>query len=94
MGTAGRIQNCQIGVFLAYGSGWGRALIDRELYLPKAWTKDRARCIAAGIPQDRDFATKPQLAQTMIESALQARVSFARSQAIKPRGKSGRCGCG
>ena len=48
-GTAGRIENCQIGVFLAYASGGGRALIDRELYLPRAWTEDRARCAVCGV---------------------------------------------
>jgi SRSO17 transposase len=88
-GTAGRIENCQIGVFLAYASGWGRALVDRELYLPKAWTEDRARCTAAGIPQDRDFATKPQLAQAMIERALQAQVPFAWVTADEAYGQVG-----
>src|ERR1700761_29360 len=48
-GTAGRTQNCQVGVFLAYASGLGRTLIDRALYLPKTWTDDRGRCRAAGI---------------------------------------------
>src|SRR3954454_22960951 len=51
-GTAGRIENCQIGVFLAYASGRGRALIDRELYLPKEWAQDPARRKAAGIPHE------------------------------------------
>jgi SRSO17 transposase len=58
-GTAGRIENCQIGVFLAYASGNGHALIDRELYLPKKWTEDPARRAAASIPQEVRFATKP-----------------------------------
>jgi SRSO17 transposase len=71
-GTAGRIENCQIGVFLAYASRLGHALLDRELYLPKEWTDDRARCRQAGIPQDRRFATKPQLAQQMLARALGA----------------------
>ncbi|MDH6283994.1 IS701 family transposase [Prescottella agglutinans] len=75
-GTAGRIENSQIGVFLAYASDRGRALIDRELYLPKAWTEDRERCRAAGIGDDVEFATKPELAQTMIERALDAGVPF------------------
>ncbi|MFC9769783.1 IS701-like element ISRhosp2 family transposase, partial [Rhodococcus jostii] len=75
-GTAGRIENSQIGVFLAYASDRGRALIDRELYLPKAWTEDRDRCRAAGIGDEVAFATKPELAQTMIERALDAGVPF------------------
>src|SRR5436305_4418150 len=58
-GTTGKIDNCQIGVFLAYATGTGRALIDRELYLPRAWTDDRPRARAAGIGADVDFATKP-----------------------------------
>ena len=67
-GTAGRVENCQVGVFLAYAApDGGRALIDRELYLPKKWTEDRDRCRAAGIGDDVAFATKPQLARQMIE---------------------------
>src|ERR687894_742497 len=57
-GTAGRIENCQIGVFLAYASSRGQTLVDRELYLLKEWTNDRPRCAAAGIPEERTFATK------------------------------------
>src|ERR671915_560648 len=57
-GTAGRIENCQIGVFLAYASRHGQTLLDRELYLPKEWTADPARGRPAGIPADRRFATK------------------------------------
>ena len=75
-GTAGRIENSQIGVFLAYASDRGRALIDRELYLPKAWTEDRDRCLDAGVDDDIEFATKPELAQSMIERALDAGVPF------------------
>ena len=56
-GTSGKIDNCQIGVFLAYASVHGRALIDRELYLPTAWTEDRARCARAGVPAEIGFAT-------------------------------------
>ncbi|MPY86282.1 MAG: IS701 family transposase, partial [Actinophytocola sp.] len=56
-GTAGRIENCQIGVFLAYASQAGHALIDRELYVPESWTSDRDRCRAAGIPDEVEFAT-------------------------------------
>jgi SRSO17 transposase len=73
-GTAGRIDNCQIGVFLGYASPLGQALLDRELYLPKAWTNDPTRCQQAGIPEDRWFATKPQLAQQMLQRALAAGV--------------------
>jgi SRSO17 transposase len=73
-GTAGRIENCQIGVFLAYASRLGHVLLDRELYLPKAWTDDRARCQQAGVPDARGFATKPQLARQMLARAFTAGV--------------------
>jgi SRSO17 transposase len=73
-GTAGKVDNCQLGVFLAYASSRGRAFIDRELYLPKAWTEDRARCRAARVPDQVGFRTKPQLAQVMLERALDAGV--------------------
>lgn len=76
-GTAGRTENCQIGVFLAYACARGHALIDRELYIPASWTADRDRCRAAGIPDDVEFATKPQLAQAMLARALGAGVPFA-----------------
>ena len=69
-GTAGRIENCQIGVFLTYATPAGRTFLDRELYLPSAWTKDRARCAAAGIGADVDFATKPEQAMVMLERAV------------------------
>src|SRR5262245_4394785 len=68
--TARRIENCQVGVFLGYVGRLGHALLDRELYLPKAWTDDPSRCRQAGIPEDRRFATKPQLAQQMLQRAL------------------------
>ncbi len=68
-GTAGRIENCQIGVFCAYASPKGRALIDRELYLPKSWTEDRDRCRDAGIGDDVEFATKDELGKAMLERA-------------------------
>ena len=71
-GTAGRIENSQIGVFLALASARGRALIDRELYLPKSWCEDGDRCRAATVPAGIRFATKPQLAQRMIERVLQS----------------------
>ena len=77
-GTAGRIENCQVGVFLAYCAPDGaRALIDRELYLPEKWTGDRERCRAAGIGDEVAFATKPELARQMIERAVKAGVPFA-----------------
>jgi SRSO17 transposase len=76
-GTAGRIENCQIGVFLAYASRKGHALIDRALYLPEAWCADTERRAEAAIPEDVVFATKPVLARQMIERALDAGVACA-----------------
>jgi SRSO17 transposase len=76
-GTAGRTENCQVGVFLAYASMRGHALIDRELYLPASWTDDRDRCRDAGIPGDAEFTTKAQLAQVMLARAIEAGVPFA-----------------
>ena len=76
-GSAGKITNCQIGVFAAYVSGKGHAFIDRALYLPKAWTDDPARRAAAHVPREIAFATKPQLARAMIERAIAAGVPFA-----------------
>ena len=76
-GTAGRIENSQVGVFLSYASARGRALIDRRVYLPKSWTGDRPRCTAAGIPADIQFATKPELALEMITDAVAARMPAA-----------------
>jgi SRSO17 transposase len=73
-GTAGRVENCQLGVFLAYASPAGRALIDAELYLPRSWTEDRARCAEAGVPAGVGFATKPELARVMLGRALDAGV--------------------
>jgi SRSO17 transposase len=75
-GTAGRTENCQIGVFLAYASRRGRGLLDRELYLPVSWTGDRDRCRSAGIPDEVGFATKPAQMQAMIGRALAAGVLF------------------
>jgi SRSO17 transposase len=73
-GTAGRIENCQIGVFLGYASAQGYALIDRELYLPAEWAQDQARRVEAGVPQRVAFATKPELARQMLERAFEAGV--------------------
>jgi len=76
-GTAGRVENCQIGVFLAYASVHGHALLDRALYLPKAWTDDSARCAHAGVPAEQLFATKPQLARQLLQRAFEAGVPAA-----------------
>ena len=76
-GTAGRIENAQVAVYLSYAGPAGYALIDRELYLPRSWTDDPVRCRAAGIPADAGFATKPQLARRMIERAVTAGMPFA-----------------
>jgi SRSO17 transposase len=73
-GTAGRIENCQVGVFLAYATPAGRTFIDRELYLPKAWIDDRDRCAEAGIAAQVAFMTKPELALAMLTRALDAGV--------------------
>jgi SRSO17 transposase len=74
-GTAGRIENCQIGVFLGYATPRGRALLDRALYSPKEWTDDRKRCREAAVPRDVRFATKLVLARRLIERALAAGVA-------------------
>ena len=76
-GTAGRIENCQIGVFLAYASPKGRTFLDRELYLPKEWAEDAPRRKEAGVPETVEFATKPQLARRMLERARAAGVPAA-----------------
>jgi SRSO17 transposase len=76
-GTAGRIENCQIGVFLAYASRYGRALIDRALYLPESWVQDRARRAEAGVPAAVGFVTKPKLGLAMLEQARAAGLPFA-----------------
>lgn len=76
-GTAGRIENCQIGVFLAYASPRGHAFLDRALYLPKAWTADTARREEAGVPPEVDFATKGELARAMLARAFAAAVPAA-----------------
>ena len=73
-GTAGRIENAQVGVFLAYASRHGHALIDRRIYLPKSWTDDRGRCEQAGVPDKIAFATRSELADDMITAAVQALV--------------------
>lgn len=76
-GTAGRIENCQVGVFLSYASRFGHALIDRRLYLPKDWADDAARRAEAAVPEDTGFMTKPQIARDLIATALDAGIPCA-----------------
>src|SRR3989440_89964 len=76
-GTAGRIENCQLGVFLSYASPKGHTLLDRELYLPKSWTQNPARCREADVPTEVGFATKPELAARMLWRTLDAGVPAA-----------------
>jgi SRSO17 transposase len=76
-GTAGRIENCQVGVFLGYAGRHGRALIDRALYLPERWAGDTARRTAAGVPEEVAFTTKPKLGLAMLNRALEAGMPFA-----------------
>lgn len=76
-GTAGRIENCQVGVFLAYATDRGRALVDRELYLPQEWADDADRRAQAGVPAAVVFATKPALAQRMLERTLDGGIAAA-----------------
>ncbi len=90
-GTAGKITNCQVGVFLAYAvpAAGTRVLVDRELYLPKSWTGDEQRRAAAGIGEDTEFATKPQLAQRMIGRAIRAGLPFTWFTADEAYGGNG-----
>jgi SRSO17 transposase len=71
-GTAGKRENCQIGVFVTYATPQAHVLVDRELYVPQSWTSDPPRCEEAGIPADRPFASKPELARTMLERVAAA----------------------
>ncbi|MGW8955885.1 IS701 family transposase [Streptomyces sp. NPDC055709] len=75
-GTAGRTENCQIGVFLAYATGRGRTLIDRRLYLPTSWTDDRERCRRAGIADEIAFETKVAMAKAMVRRAIAENIPF------------------
>jgi SRSO17 transposase len=86
-GTAGRVENCQLGVFCAYATSKGRALIDRELYLPKSWIADRERCREAAVPDEAEFATKTDLARAMLARALDAGVPAAWVTADEAYGK-------
>ena len=76
-GTTGQVENCQVGVFLAYASVKGHTLLDRELYLPLRWTQDQQRCREAGIPDTVGFQTKCELARQMIERLWKAQIPFA-----------------
>ena len=70
-GRLGKVANCQAGMFLAYVSPWGRALVDKRLYLPESWTSDPERCAAAGVPEERrSYRSKTELALEMLERAL------------------------
>jgi SRSO17 transposase len=89
-GTAGRIENCQVGVFLAYAGRRGHALLDRELYLPDGWLGDRVRCREAAIPDEIGFRTKPELARVMLERALEAEIPVAWVTADEVYGGDGR----
>jgi SRSO17 transposase len=73
-GTAGRIENCQVGVFLGYATEKGHTFLDRQLYLPKEWTDDPLRCQAADVPDTVGFQTKPKMARQMLERAFAAGV--------------------
>ena len=85
-------QNCQIGVFAAYASARGRALVDRELCLPKSWTEDRERCRTAKVPEEREFATKGELARHMVLRALASPLPIARVTADSAYGQDNRFG--
>ncbi|WP_434971569.1 IS701 family transposase [Micromonospora peucetia] len=87
-GTAGRIENAQVGVFCGYASRYGHTLIDRRVYLPVSWAEDRNRCQAAGIPDEVEFATKPDLAGEMITAALDAGVPAGWAAADEAYGNS------
>ena len=76
-GTAGRVENCQVGVFLAYAGARGYTLLDAELYLPKGWTDQPARLQGVGLAPDTPLVTKPQLAQRLLARAQAAGVSLA-----------------
>lgn len=89
-GTAGRTENCQIGVFAAYATARGRALVDRELYLPRSWADGRERCRAAKVPDERGFATKGELAKRLVLRALASDLPLAWVAADAAYGQEGR----
>jgi DDE superfamily endonuclease len=88
-GTAGRVENAQVAVYLTYAGRAGHALIDRELYLPQSWVSDPGRCAAAGIPGGTAFTTKPALALRMITRALDAGVParWVRGRGLRRRSR-------
>ncbi|MER5532002.1 transposase [Streptomyces sp. NPDC002677] len=92
-GTSGKIDNCQIGVFATYATDSGRALVDRELYLPTSWTEDRERCQAAKIPDERVFVTKGELAKAMARRCIAAGLPAAWQRDRRRRGASGPVDC-
>jgi SRSO17 transposase len=89
-GTAGRIENCQIGVFLGIAAGGNHCLIDRELYLPESWLNDRERSVRAGIPVERSFQTKPMLAKAMVQRAIDGPIAFTWLTGDEVYGNDGR----
>ena len=94
-GTAGRVENCQIGVFLTYATAQGRTLLDRELYLPRVWADDQERREEAGVPEKVAFRTKPQLARRMLERAVESGVPFGWVAGDTVYGNGPQtCGCG
>jgi len=76
-GTAGRLENCQVCVFLSHASRFGHALLDRRLYLPQPWAEDPTRRAKVAVPADIGFATKPEIARDLVASALDAGVACA-----------------
>jgi SRSO17 transposase len=93
-GTAGKTENCQVGVFLAYTSPRGQAFVDRELYLPEEWAEDRERRERAGVPEEIGMRTKPELAKEMLARALDGGVSAPRGWWPTPcTGTRGVWGC-
>jgi SRSO17 transposase len=95
-GAAGKITNCQVGVFLAYavpGAGT-RVLVDWRLYVPQSWTEDKDRCAGAGIPRDTQFATKPELARQMVEHAIDVGLPFPGSPPMRLTGTTASCRTG
>jgi SRSO17 transposase len=89
-GTAGRIENCQVGVFLALSGSRGRALVDRALYLPQGWCDNKPRRKAAGVPKGVKFATKPALALRMLDRAFEAGLKPAWVLADEAYGNDGK----
>lgn len=89
-GTAGRVENCQLGVFLAYASSKGRALVDRELYLPQSWCADGPRRAEAGIDEQVAFATKPAQGLAMLARAFAGGLSARWVTADEAYGKDGK----